>query len=302
MPLGRTYGSWAGLLEKMINSAKFKVAEKERKRIDGLDSSQLRLELQCRGLELSADADQAALLAARLVAPAPTEAQLVAASGRAHGHSETLQSAEEKEHQRIEMELARAMDVLESAGGSGAKLQRVAQVIEDTIGGDDMNTLGVELLELPPEVYSNDPDLTAEFLLSQKFAEHTRIERLSREKLVKELEVRKALGSLTVESKLEELVKQRKSDAALDPKDANGKAINLKAGDVEHPTKEDKDKGKGIVDFRRRIAMLRLLPLKAIITTKRVLRAQHDQLRATARAHSHSPSLARLPRPTHAPR
>ena len=114
--------------------------------------------------------------------------------------------------------------------------------------------------------------------------------------------VRKALGSLTVESKLEELVKQRKSDAAMDPKDANGKAINLKAGDVEHPTKEDKDKGKGIVDFRRRIAMLRLLPLKAIITTKRVLRAQHDQLRATARAHSHSPSLARLPRPTHAPR
>ena len=46
-----------------------------------------------------------------------------------------------------------------------------------------------------------------------------------------------------------------------------GGPAGLRAADVKHPSDGDKDKGKGIVQFRRRIAMLRLLPLKAIITT-----------------------------------
>jgi hypothetical protein len=189
------------------------------------------------------------------------------------------------EEAHIKKELERANAVLENAGGSGAKLQRVAQLIEDTVGDDHMTKLGIELLELPPEVY--DEKLKAEFLLSQTYAEHTRIERLSRAKLIEELKVRvptpeaQKLEELT----LEELKAKRKD--ARDPSD-------IKASLVTHPSDDDKKKGKGIVQFRKRIAMVRLLPLKAIITTKRVAeRKDHPPL---ARTHAHTSASRKLTR------
>ena len=200
---------------------------------------------------------------------------------------ERAKSAPLGEEAHIKKELERANAVLENAGGSGAKLQRVAQLIEDTVGDEHMNKLGIELLELPPEVY--DEKLKAEFLLSQTYAEHTRIERLSRAKLIEELKVRLAPptpeapkrpamdGVSETTTTLEELKAKRK--AACDPSD-------IKANLVKHPSDLDKEKGKGIVQFRKRIAMVRLLPLKAIITTKRVAERKLTFLRLLARSHT----------------
>jgi hypothetical protein len=76
---------------------------------------------------------------------------------------------------------------------------------------------------------------------------------------------------------LEELKAKRKD--ARDPSD-------IKASLVTHPSDDDKKKGKGIVQFRKRIAMVRLLPLKAIITTKRVAERKLTILRLLARTHT----------------
>jgi hypothetical protein len=83
---------------------------------------------------------------------------------------ERAKSAPLGEETHIKKELERANAVLENAGGSGAKLQRVAQLIEDTVGDDHMTKLGIELLELPPEVYNEK--LKAEYLLSQTSHAH----------------------------------------------------------------------------------------------------------------------------------
>lgn len=297
MPLGRTFGSWPGLLDKMIERAK------------------------------------------------------------------ATNASSQDEHERRVKELGRAKGVLDAAT-SGAKLQRVAQILEDTIGGEEMNKLGVDLLTLPPEVYAthdaNGRPLTAAYLLSQEYAENTRIEGLTREVLVKELELRCFVGETSQEAVLKKALSEEMDlkgeadqEASSQKKDSPARALNeicaavartaaratkrgaaaasgsyatgadagtgaaadaaderadklsrdefatlrtairaaanredelsrdelvklrkavidpagLMAADVKHPSDGDKDKGKGIVQFRRRIAMLRLLPLKAIITT-----------------------------------
>jgi hypothetical protein len=103
-------------------------------------------------------------------------------------------------------QLSRPAELLARAATS-AELQRVAQVIEDTISGEEKNAmdkLAAELLKLPDVVYDA---------------------RVSAEKLVEDL---------------------------------------------------GEEKAKGIVQFRKRIAMMRLLPFKAIVTTNFSIFAKYD--------------------------
>ena len=160
--------------------------------------------------------------------------------------------------------LERAKSLLEVAWAS-AELQRVAQVIEDTIGADEMNELASKLLELPKEIY--DEDAHPEEGLKRV------IDKIG-ESAAAGPKVGGSGGSqadddvdpATGRSALHRACLARNEKLALVLIESG---VNVTLKDKFERTASDYCGGEfdPIVIMRKRIAMLRLLPVRAIITT-----------------------------------